>query len=117
MTIEIRGNHSLMLQIVREHVEKRLRFALARFGTEIVRTRCEIDDVNGPRSGVDKNCRITVELRSGETLRGEATTDDFFASVDRSVDRIARNVARSIDRRREHRHVSLSDVPLQELGG
>lgn len=113
MNVNIRGNHSLMLQIVREHVEKRLRFALGRFGPEILRTRCEIDDVNGPRGGNDKSCRIAVELKSGETVRAEATDADFFTSVDRAAERAERGVARFIARRRDRSRQPAELKPLE----
>lgn len=101
MHIDIRGNNSLMLQVVRQHVEKRVRLGLGRFAQQITRTLCEIEDANGPRGGVDKVCRVTVHLRSGETVRAEAIHEDFFASVDTAADRLTRSLVRLLSRRRD----------------
>jgi ribosomal subunit interface protein len=74
---------------LRAYAERRLRFAIARVldaaSTAIVR----ISDLNGPRGGVDKRCRITVR-DAGITAHAEAINGDSFAAVDLACDRIAR---------------------------
>ena len=43
-----------------DHIERRLRFALDRFGDRIARVFVFLHDRNGPRGGIDKICRVLV---------------------------------------------------------
>jgi putative sigma-54 modulation protein len=86
-----------------EHVDRRLHFALARFGPRIARATVALEDVNGPRGGVDKACRIVVRLRSGGDVVASVDDVDWHAAVDRATTRIGQSVAREVVRTREVR--------------
>ena len=53
----------------REQVEKRVRFVLRRLRHGIRHARVSLRDVNGPRGGVDKECRVTLK-RDGDAWTG-----------------------------------------------
>lgn len=86
-----------------DHVDRRLHFALARFGPRIARATVALEDVNGPRGGVDKACRIVVRLRSGGDIVASVDDVDWHAAVDRATTRIGQSVAREVTRSREVR--------------
>ena len=67
---------------------------------EIDRVEVGLSDVNGPRGGVDKQCRIVARMRSLGTVVVEDADGDFYTVVSRAADRIAHSVAKSLDRRR-----------------
>src|SRR5437870_2756777 len=54
--------------ILKRESERRLYFATDRFQTQIREIDVVLRDVNGPRGGVDKLCRITARLRHGGSL-------------------------------------------------
>lgn len=118
MQIEVRGDHSLMQRIIREHVERRLRFAVGRFDGRVRRIECAIVDANGRRGGVDKATSLTVHLKSGDVVRGEAIDADFCASVDRAIARVTRSVVRVLSRSRTlRRNASGPKYPEGILAG
>jgi ribosome-associated translation inhibitor RaiA len=82
-------------------VERRIRFALARFGQSIERVACSISDVNGSRGGIDKQVRLKVKPSSGRLVVIEQTDATVLAAIELAVDRIARGVARELQRARE----------------
>jgi putative sigma-54 modulation protein len=86
---------------LRAYVERRIRFALSRFGNRIQRVTVRVADLNGPRGGVDRQCRAMADLGSLGRLTAESVDDSVRAAVDRTVDRIARSVARTIEWPRE----------------
>ena len=98
MKIDIRGHHVELTEALRAHVERRLRFALGRFGARITAATVTIEDLNGPRGGVDKQCRITVALASAGHLRVEVLDTEVTPAVDQAADRIGRTVAREFER-------------------
>ena len=88
---------------LRNHVERRLGFALGRFGNRLDRVTVWLEDLNGPRGGVDKRCRIEASvLRSGR-LQVETMDVEIEPAVDQAADRIARRVKDDLDRMRQRR--------------
>jgi len=83
-----------------EHVDRRLHFALARFSARIARVTVFLDDVNGPRGGVDKVCRIVVRLRNGGDVVATVEDVDWVAAVDRATTRVGHSVGREVARTR-----------------
>ena len=106
--IMIRARKVTLSSTLRDHVERRLGFALGRFGNRIDRVTVRLDDLNGPRGGVDKRCQIQARLhRSGKVIV-EVTDVEIEAAVDRAADRIARRVKDELDRTRKKRMRSVS---------
>ena len=67
------------------------------------RVTVNLDDVNGPRGGVDKQCRILVSLRRGTPVKVEDMDVDLASAVGRAADRAGNAVARRVERRRQHK--------------
>jgi ribosome-associated translation inhibitor RaiA len=59
-----------------------------------------IDDVNGPRGGVDKSCRIKVVLSGLPSVVVEEQHESLHAAFDRALDRVQRTVRETLRRRR-----------------
>ncbi len=102
MQLDIRGHNLTPTQVA--HVERRLRFALGRFGYRIRQIAVRVGGLTGPRGGTDKRCRVVVTLRShpGKVVV-EDTAPDVSTAIDRSADRAQRAVARATARAREMR--------------
>ncbi|AGA25662.1 HPF/RaiA family ribosome-associated protein [Singulisphaera acidiphila] len=109
MQLEMRGVNYELLDELKEHIERRFRFALGRFMARIERLTIRITDVNGPRGGIDKHCRIAISLIPKGVIMVEATGDDPFVLIADSAKRARRSVRRSIERRRRnHEPLSLA---------
>jgi putative sigma-54 modulation protein len=100
MNFSIRGRHIELTAALLAHVERRLRFALSRFGQQIRQVAVQLLDLNDPRGGLDKQCRVTVTLSpSGKVMVG-ATDADLPTAIDRAADRLERSVIRALERPR-----------------
>ena len=84
-----------------EMVRRYARFALARFGHRISRTELILEDVNGPRNGRDKRCKVQVLLSGLPPVIVEVTDVDAMAAVSRGVERAARHVRDNLNRCRD----------------
>ncbi|MFN8641091.1 MAG: HPF/RaiA family ribosome-associated protein [Candidatus Binatia bacterium] len=104
MRIDVRGRHLDDTIDLQQHVERRLRFALGRFTGAVGRVTVRVEDVNGPRGGVDKRCRLVVALAPRGELIIEDEDADVQTLVDRSADRAGRAVERHLGRRRPNRY-------------
>lgn len=102
MRVEIRGDE-LVSEVVRARVTRRLGFALSRFGARIATVRVRLGDLNGPRGGIDKCCRIVVVGDRAWRLVVEDRDADLHAVIDRAAERAGRAVSRALDRQRTDR--------------
>lgn len=83
-----------------DHVRRRLHFALGRFDREVSTVLVRLEDVNGPRGGVDKRCTIDLHGTKVGARRVEVEDTDVVAAVDRAARTAARLVAATLERRR-----------------
>ncbi len=115
MQLSIRGDSVRLTEALREYITRRLHFALGRFASAIQRVYVRTEDINGPRGGIDKRCRVEVRLRAGRSVPLAVATDDsdLRAAIDRSAKRIARSVARELDRKNQRRTTRPNDSPLR----
>jgi ribosome-associated translation inhibitor RaiA len=98
--IELRSWNVPLSDALREHTERRLDFALRRFAHRIERVTVRLVDINGPKGGLDKRCRIVVELSPARSLVVEATDSDAYSAVSQAAARADETVARAVTRRR-----------------
>ena len=104
MQLRIRGVNYGLDDGLKDHIERRLRFALGRFAARIRRLTVRLTDVNGPRGGLDKRCRIAVALVPRGTVMVEGVGGDPFALVAGAAKRAGRAVRRELERRRRGRN-------------
>ncbi len=107
MRLELRRRSVEVTEELRAHIAERLRLALGRFVGYVGEVRVYLRDVNGPRGGADKECRIVVELpRYGRVVVAGAGAD-LSAAIIRTASRagfaVRRRVKRRLARRRPPR--------------
>ena len=103
MRLVIRSKNVRLHDSLRESVELRMRFALTRFNERIRDVVVTLADVNGPRGGIDKRCRVVVRLIPSGKVSIEDTDVDFEMAVTHAADRTGRAVARKLQRWRRGR--------------
>lgn len=89
---------------LRQHVERRVSTSLNRFGSRVRHIMVRLADLNGPRGGTDKRCRIVLSLARLGEISVDATATTLPAAVDEAADRAVRAVAHTLGRRRAQRH-------------
>ena len=100
MHLDIRGQNFTLTPFLLEHVERRVRCALARFDGRVARVVVRVADVTSPEAGADKRCRITVRMRPVGEIVAEDAGPDLYAAIDVAAKRIRRSVRREVERLR-----------------
>ncbi len=100
MPVQIVARNLELTSAQRQIVERRLAFALGRFGDRVGRVTVFLEDLNGPRGGLDQRCTIEVSLAPSGTVMAEATDAEIVLAVCRAAERVARCVRSEFDRRR-----------------
>ena len=98
MQLVIRSKNIELADGFKEYVEYRMRFALARFNQRIRDVVVTLADVNGPRGGVDKRCRVVVRLNPSAKLSIDETDVDLETAVAHAAERMERAVTRRLRR-------------------
>lgn len=99
MNLFVRGHDITLPETLKDHVQRRVRLVVGRFGRRIAHVTVRIADVNGPRGGADKLCRVEARLWGRLPLVAEDTAADLRQAVDRAIDRVGRAVERAVARR------------------
>lgn len=100
MKLILSGKNVKLRDTLREHIERRLDAALGRFSHQIRCVSITLDDVNGPRGGIDKCCRVVVTLGRGDGICADATDAELAEAVGEAAERAARSIQRKLERRR-----------------
>ncbi len=103
MKLQVVGQNMRINEALHDFVVRRFQFALGRFAPEIQRVTVRVGDVNGPRGGVDKQCRAEIKLRGLDNVLSEGSGADFEQAAAFAAGRAGRSVARALDRRRDKR--------------
>ena len=110
MQIVIQARGFALTSGLREHVERRIGFALDWAKYHVRRVSVRLSDLNGPRGGEDKRCHIQVAMPGGADVLIEDTESDLYVAIDRAADRAGRTLARRVERNRAHRHDRLGNI-------
>jgi len=102
MQIDIQARNFTLTDALRGHVERRLGWALSSRDEYIQRVTVRLSDINGPRGGEDKCCRIQVILPQLPDVVIEDTEEDMYNAIDRAADRAGRTVGRRLTRQRDN---------------
>jgi ribosome-associated translation inhibitor RaiA len=87
----------------RESFEIRLQQSLRRLGRRLQKVNAFISDLNGPKGGIDKHCRVVVHLKRQPSLVIEERDSELDSLIDRLIDRLGQTAARLRDRRKTER--------------
>lgn len=98
MMIAIQARDLSLTQSLRGHVYKRLAFTLGRCSSRVHRVEVRLSDINGPRGGVDKSCKIKVQLPGKPDIVVEDVQADLYTAIDRAAGRAGRTLARRLHR-------------------
>ncbi|HJQ53971.1 MAG TPA: hypothetical protein VJ825_09010 [Gemmatimonadaceae bacterium] len=81
-------------------IRRKTRTRFARFGRAVERVTVRIRDVNGPRGGVDIECRIKVVLSRLPSVVAERRAKNFEGAFGGALAAASRAVSQAVRRRR-----------------
>ena len=80
--------------LLRVGVERRVRFVLRRITWRVSRADVQFSDLNGPRGGVDKCCRIELRTEGAGPVVVSSVDKSWRGALDRALARVTRFVLR-----------------------
>jgi len=83
----------------REYIRRKLGMKLGKFALSIERVTVRLRDVNGPRGGVDHQCRVKVVLSGLPSVVVEVRNESMQGAIDAAMTAAARSVRKALQRR------------------
>lgn len=77
-----------------DHVHRSLAKVDRRFGDWLTRTEAFIKDVNGPKGGVDKHCRLEARPRGARPVVIDHQDEDAYTCVSRAAEKLGKALER-----------------------
>ena|SRR5690348_15019474 len=99
MQLRINVNDADASDAIRSYVERRLRFALSRFGQRVGQITVRIR----PEGPSGNSCRIRAEVVPFGQVVVEQNDSDLFMAIDRAAGKMGRQFSRELDRIRNSR--------------
>lgn len=84
----------------RAYIRRKLGTKLGKFALSIERVSVRLRDVNGPRGGIDHQCRVKVVLSGLPSVVVDVRNASVQVSIDEAISAATRSVRRSLQRRR-----------------
>lgn len=106
MLIDIRGGNIRATDAMFEFIRERFEQALGRRARRIRAVQVHVEDVNGPRGGVDKLCRAEILLAPRGEVIVDATEPDLYEAIQHAAKRARTSVFREVDRRKARRRAA-----------
>ena len=76
--------------LMRDAVERRVRFAFRRLNALVPRAEIKLDDINGPRGGPDKRCQIALRTDGAGAVVVSSVAKDWRCALDEALASAAR---------------------------
>ena len=95
-----------------DYIHRRLSFAFARMEHVIDSGSITISDINGPKGGVDKQCRVVIKPTGMKRIVISEKQPDLRLAVDRSISRASHSLSRQLKRKQHltQRRVSTDEA-------
>lgn len=91
----------------KDMAERRLHYALSRFGREINRITVVTSDSGDGRTGRDQRCLVRLEFHRGGTIEMSQNDEPHGKSIALIASRLSRAVARKLEQRRRFERRSI----------
>jgi len=90
MQVELRIRNTDLADVLRSYTDRRLRFAVSRFGDRVGRVVVNVSGINGQGLAAAVNCHIGAELKPFGQLAVQESDLDLYTAIDRAAGRLGR---------------------------
>ena len=101
MKFEILGQGIRIDQRMAEFINERMQLCHERYEGRLRKVTVSLYDVNGPKSGVDKRCRITYTLAGAGQAAVEGEADTWRDAIINAVHKLEHSISKKVDRQRK----------------
>lgn len=102
MIFETNNKQAQIDENASNEIKRLLKFSLSRFEGAVTRVKIRFIDVNGPKGGIDKRCRISAKLRTGGQVVVSGEGEYYIEALGNCLERLVRSIRRKIGKRQSY---------------
>ncbi|MEM9411966.1 MAG: hypothetical protein AAGA30_12680 [Planctomycetota bacterium] len=99
MNILVNDKQKLLSQSATFRAKSKAAAVFAKYDDMVQSVVISIKDINGPKGGIDKECKILVNLKKLNDISVSIKTESLSKAIPFSLNRAARTLGRMLDRR------------------
>lgn len=108
MKIDIQAKQLKLGQTFKQNVKVKIRRLFQHNSEEVNRIDITLADVNGPKGGEDKVCKVNVSVGGGKNILVSAREASAYKAVTLAVKKASATLSRQRQKAREIKHISLA---------
>lgn len=97
---------------LRELALKRAHFVMRRLTWLVPRAKVQLSDINGPRGGVDKCCKVEMTTEGSASVVVTSIARDWRSALDQALARASRALLRAWRRNQAHDRTHPRAIPI-----
>ena len=96
MLVHIQSKHFSLSAALNKYVKTKLQVMLGRYEAKIISLNVSLFDINGPKGGEDKCCKIIVKINGTSSIVLQETAVDLYDAINTCSRRARRAVKRQL---------------------
>ena len=120
MLVKVHAQGFTLSDAVKDHTDSKLRLTLGIYFDKIQRADVYLGDINGPKGGEDKMCKIKITAFRQSPIVVHETHENLREAINACLHRVKRTLGRRFERAQSNRRsarvqlneLDYSDVPL-----
>jgi putative sigma-54 modulation protein len=96
MLVNIQSRHFSLSEALNKYVKTKVQIMLCRYEAKIIRVDVSLFDINGPKGGEDKCCKIVVRINGASSIVVQETAEDLYDAINTCTRRGRRAVKRQL---------------------
>ncbi len=98
MKVLVKARHFSLTKELRLYVKRRLKFALGSRFEQVQRVEVMLSDINGPKGGEDKSCKILLKINGQTDVVVDDVQSHLYSAIDRAAGRASQVVSKRVTR-------------------
>ena len=96
MLVNIQSRHFSLSAALSKYVKSKVQIMLSRYESKIISINISLFDINGPKGGEDKCCKIIIKINGGSSIVIQETAKDLYDAINTCSRRARRAVKRQL---------------------
>lgn len=96
MLVNIQSRHFSLSVALSKYVKSKIQIMLSRYESKIISINVSLFDINGPKGGEDKCCKIIIKINGYSSIVVQETAEDLYDAINSCSRRARRAVKRQL---------------------
>ena len=114
MKIEIQTKQLKLGQTFKNNIKVKIRKLFQHSSDQVHRISVMVADINGPKGGEDKVCKVNISVGGGQDILVSAREASAYKAVTQAIRKASSTLSRQRQKARNIRHISLSGLSQNE---